>query len=301
MKKRWWVLVSIIVILSAFIWWWRMPHSSLKDEATKLAPEVEVSAVRISDIADDRIKLTSRIILSNPLPVELNTDKLDYEIFIDSVKVIQSSYTKPLKIGVTSDETIDVPMEILAEPMKRVLKSFEASNSDSATYKMKSSFEVDVPIAGNRIFKMEITRKLPAFRVPTGKLDDIDIHKLGFKESSLDMVLMIENRNIFPLKLKDGRYTMTIDKDLEMEGTMEKNIDIPPKSKVPISMMLVIKTARISKLAWKALFEKKDTYFELVFKGKLDTENQMLHNSNIEMNIKGTLDELKESKKKMEE
>ncbi len=295
MKRSAWIIILLLLIIVILVWWF-WPSSSLKKGVSQVSPEVDVTAVNIYDIGDDRIKLSTQIILKNPLPLEITTNKLAYEVYIDSVKVVQSSYSKPIKIGSSSEETIEVPMEILAGPLKQVLDKFEKENQDSADYTMKSSFEVDVPIAGQRKFKMNITRRLPAFRIPTGKPEQIDIDKLGFKESSLDMALVIDNKNVFPLKLKNGKYSVSIDNDLEMEGIFENYIEIPAKGNAAVPMHLVIKTAKFSKLLWKTLFDKKDTKFVIKFSGKLDTDNKLLQNSNIAMRISGTLDELKKVK-----
>ncbi|NIJ55485.1 hypothetical protein [Dyadobacter arcticus] len=40
---------------------------------------------------------------------------------------------------------------------------------------MKASFEVDVPVAGERKFTMDISRRLPASRIPRMKVKQIDL------------------------------------------------------------------------------------------------------------------------------
>jgi LEA14-like dessication related protein len=294
MGKKYWYVLLILLICCLVIWlWWRSPSSSIKKEAAKFQPQVGVTAVKIYDIDDDRINMQMAIVLNNPLPVALNASRLKYKIFIDSVKVIESIYSKPININSSDTASIELPMEILVKPMKKILERLDRKKIDSAIYTMQSTMEVDVPIAGERSFDMNISRRLPAIHIPKGSLEKIQIDKLGLKETTLNVVLKIENPNVFPLKLDDGRYNVSIDKDFDMDGYFEKHLDIPAKQTVPLNMHLVLKTVKTGKLAWKSLFDKKDTHFKVKFSGKLNAQNKMLDNSKFLLTLKGTLDELK--------
>ncbi len=96
------------------------------------------------------------------------------------------------------------------------------------------------------------------------------------------------------MKMKDGKYKLSIDNDENvMEGVMEKVVNIPAHGTEPVSLHVDMKTMKIPELGWKMLFDKKDTRFKLNFSGKLISENGMLNNSNMAFNMDGTLDELK--------
>ena len=69
--------VLLLVGLGIFLWWRSPVSKSAKKEAVaRLTPEISIASVNISDIDDDRIKLTSKVQLSNPLPVDINTKRL---------------------------------------------------------------------------------------------------------------------------------------------------------------------------------------------------------------------------------
>jgi LEA14-like dessication related protein len=283
--------VALLVV--GFWLWWRSPNSSIKEGAGRLAPELSVASLNITDIDQNKISATSNIVLRNNLPVEVKTNRLDYVIYIDSAKVIEDSYSKPVTIRSSDTTSIRLPMEIMFRNMAAVLKRFEDKNIDSADYSMKATFQVDVPVAGERNFTMNFSKRLPALRLLKAKMGNIDIGKLGFKESSLDMTVNVQNPNAFPIKMKDGKYKLSIDNDANvMEGVMEKVVNIPAHGTAPVSMHVDMKTMKIPELGWKMLFDKKDTRFKLNFSGKLMSENGMLNNSNMAFNMDGTLDEL---------
>jgi ABC-type microcin C transport system permease subunit YejB len=100
MLKRKWVIVPAILplVVVSFWLWWRAPHSPIKQQAEKLKPELKIASVNISDIDENKIKATSKIILRNNLPIEINIKRLDYVICIDSAKIIEDAYSKPITI-----------------------------------------------------------------------------------------------------------------------------------------------------------------------------------------------------------
>lgn len=292
--KKGLIAFAIVALLAVGFWlWWRAPNSSIKNQAQQLKPELSIASLNITDIDEDKISATSNVTLRNNLPVEVKTNRLDYVIYIDSAKVIEDSYSKPITIRSSDTTAIRLPMEIMFRKMTAVMKRFENKNIDSADYSMKATFQVDVPIAGERNFTMNFSKRLPALRLLKAKMGDIEIDKLGLKESSLDMTLNVENPNAFPVKMKDGKYKLSIDNDSNViEGVMEKVVNIPAHGTEPVSMHVDMKTMKIPKLGWKMLFDKKDTHFKLNFSSKLISENGMLNNSNMAFNMSGTLAEL---------
>lgn len=295
MKKKYWLILLLFIGLLILCYgWWNLKKDG-GGVSIHLKPTLKVAAINDATIEAERIKMTSKIILSNPLPISIKTDRLDYSIFIDSVRVVESSYTKPIRIHSLGSTVIEVPIEILKEPLGRLLNHFEMHKKDTATYIFKAAISVNIPVLDERKFNMEFTKKLPAFRIPKLKMEDVDVNELGFDESKIDLVAEITNPNLFPIKLKDGKYTFTVDNEITMEGNLEKIIAIPAKGSSPVSMHLDLKTSKMGKFLWKMLFDKADTPFKVNFRCKLLSDNTMFKNSNMVFNITGTLDELKKN------
>lgn len=296
--RKWLIALAIAAFLAVAFWlWWRAPDSSIKKGAEHLKPELSVASLDITGIDENKISAISKVVLRNNLPVEVKTNRLNYEIYIDSAKIIEDSYSKPITIRSSDTTSIRLPMEIMFKKMTAALKRFENEKIDSADYTVRAAFQVDVPIAGERNFTMSFTKRLPALRLLKAKLGDIELGKLGLKESSLDMTVNIQNPNAFPIKMKDGKYKLSIDNDENvMEGVMEKIVNIPAHGAAPVAMHVDMKTMKMPKLGWKMLFDTKDTKFKLSFSSKIMSDNGMLNNSKMAFNMNGTLDELKNLK-----
>jgi LEA14-like dessication related protein len=298
--KKWLIaLVILLLLVGGFLFWWRAPHSSIKKGAEKLKPELSVASLNITDIDENKISATSKVVLKNNLPIEVKTHRLNYIIYIDSAKVIEDSYSKPITIRSSDTTTISLPMEIMLRKLTAVLKRFENKKIDSADYRVKATFQVDVPIAGEREFTMNLSKRLPALRLPKAKMGNIDVDKLGFKKTSLDLVVNVENPNAFPIKMKDGKYKFSFDNDANvMQGEMQKVVNIPAHHTEPVAMHVDMKTMKMPKLGWKMLFHKKDTHFKMNFSCRLMSDNGMLNNSKMVTNMQGTLAELTDAIKK---
>jgi len=291
--KHWILIIAVLVIAGIIIWLWPGGDSTEKSAASRFTPKLTIASMSITDINPNSISIVSKAVINNPLPLEINTTRLDYEIFIDSQRVVKSSYSKPLVIRSKGDTEIELPMEILSRDMAAVLKHFDEQKVDSADYTMKSNIQVDVPIAGERTFDVNMTKRLPAVRLPKITAGKVDLDKLGLKETSLGMDVLIENPNAFPIKMQDGRYSLTIDGDLTMDGVLEKLIVIPAKCSETVSMQMDMKTGKLPEMAGKFLFDKKGTTYNYKFTCKLVSDNSFLQNSTFSTTAKGTLDDLK--------
>lgn len=257
----------------------------------EVAPEMEVVAVDISNIDDESIDATSRIRLKNPFPAEINTNRINYEIYIDSIKVIEGAYNRPVEIASSDSTLIEIPMEILADPMKRVLDYFEKYEIDSAEYTMNITYEVDVPIAGENDFDMEFSKKLPAIHLPEVEIEDLDLNLLKSREG-IDVVLQVYNPNLFPLNISNGSFSFIVEDELEVVGQMEDQINIPARETGNVAIFSKKRSGSMLETGWDFLFNQEDTRFNYHFSFIMESENEMLDNTNMRMNINGTLDEI---------
>jgi LEA14-like dessication related protein len=304
MRSNKWPIVIVLVLLigAATFWWWKSPASEkVKEEtASKILPSIGMAAVHITDIDAEKIKLLGEITLYNPLPVDMETEKLNYTIYIDSVKVIEDAYEKTIQIRSSDSSTLILPIQILATPLTQVIKYINTNDIDSAHFTIDASFMVKVPIAGTRAFNVNVTKKLPTLRIPKIKVKDINLNAFKLKSNGMDIELEVFNPNLYPIKMNNGKFEFIIEDAMHMGGVLEKHINIPGKESKLISMHAEFMEGKMLKTGWKILLDKKDTQFTCKFTGKLDSENKLLRESNISALITGTLDEIVNAAKKLD-
>ena len=293
MLKRYWVIIFAAVLAIAALLWWL----SVREKVHTLKPTIKVASISIADIHEKRIKCSLEVILTNPLPVGLDVAKLEYEVRVDSMLLLESVYHRPIHIESSDSTRITLPMVTTGKRFERIINFFEEHDRDSALYTLRASFSTDLPIAGVRKFRIHEQKRMPAIRIPKLDIDDVQIDKAGFHDSRLKMTVHITNPGLLQLKLKNAGFTFDIDHILRMKGTPEKDVDVSPKGTQSIPVVLDIRTAKVVRLTWKALFRKKTTDFEMNFHGTVVSEDPRVDNSYLQIAKGGTLDELQKSKK----
>ncbi len=296
MKNGKWILLAVVVILAGIgIWWWQSSSSEGDGGiAENLTPEIEVISTTVSNITGDRIEATSEIQINNPFPVEMNTQRIDYEIFIDSLKVIEDAYDEPVRIASEDSTIIEVPMEILADQMEKVFYYFEEHQVDSAQYILKVNFQVDVPIAGETEFSMDIERTLPAFRLMDVELENLDLNMLSGDEG-VDIVVNITNPNIYEITMQDATFYFLLEDELEISGEVEDYVRIPAGGTTEVEIHARQERGSLTQTALSYLFDQEGTEFNYFFRYIMDSDNEMFNDAEMELNVKGTLADISEA------
>ncbi len=316
-RNQGWLVWPLLVLVLGAAGWWLMRNvvgennagtsGNMKDnflhaakaKAAKMTMKVISSS--ITEISNNKIHVVSKVRVNNPLPLALNASKLDYTVMAGKIKVAEGSYAKPIHIRAGKDTTLTLPMQILVPAMDKVIEQADLDKRDSATYTFYNTIYTDVPIAGETKIPFNIIQKLPVVRLPELRPGDLDVDKLGIKNTALDMTMHVKNPNPFTIRMTNGRYTMTIDGQHTMNGSMEKEVVLQPKQSTPVTMHMVMKGGKALKMGWKMLFDKKDTRYALTFDSKIESEQKLLQNSRMHFTDEGTLaDLIKEVKKKIE-
>jgi LEA14-like dessication related protein len=296
-RKIWlWIFVFILVIITSLVLWQRdILLNYGKRGGSK--PHLSIKKIFIHDIGEKRIYLTARVMVSNPLLIALDADKLQYELLVDSVKILETEWTKPIRIKPLDSMLLEVPIVLLRDRFQAVLDRFERNDSDSANYTLKARLYLKVPVAGDKTYTMNQTRRAPAFRLLKLRTEDIDIEKFGLKNSDVSMKLIVENPNRIAINVRDIDYHLTIGNDLRMEGELPGMINIPARSTITLPLDIDVRTRNITRLAWQVLFEKKHTPFHMDFRCHVVSTDDTFKNLRIAATRDGKLDELKKNKK----
>jgi LEA14-like dessication related protein len=302
MKKGWFIALGLLLIglAGAFIWYQRQEKRAAGEpHGTVLTPRLELASFLISDIDDDHVNMDMKLLIDNPLPVGFKATKVDYELYIDTALVMKDSYRKTVELEAGDSTLVTLPAKLFYKRLDYVLKQLDKHHIDSTVYSIHSTFNLDVPVLGQRTFSIKTEKKLPTLYIPTVKITDIRFGKIGLKETDLAVKADITNRNRIPFSFKDSQYVVSIDGDVVAEGSQPEPVLIKEQAVTPVIFPVKLKPGKFDNVALKALFDKKHTNFLVVFRSKLITKdgNSALDDSKIINRIKGTLADLKELKK----
>jgi LEA14-like dessication related protein len=301
--NRSWLPVIIVMALLAAIGtaaWYYFFRSPGKDKhVEKLIPHINVANIEITDIDGEHIKFLIKASIANAFPVDLSTKRIQYQVYIDTAMIAESSYVQSLEVRSSDSIAFDIPMEASLKRMIGILKEFKTQHTDSADYKIIAQVYMNLPVAGEQKLEVNIIKRLPVILIPELTLADTDFKKLGFKESGIDMSFNIENPNRFPIRLNNGKLNVKLEENIDLDATVA-DIKIAANSRQTVPAHFDLKTTKLGSAIWKLVFNKKNTHFNVVFTGMLDTETDILKNTNLVITAGGTVDEalkaIKESK-----
>ncbi|MBN8821873.1 MULTISPECIES: LEA type 2 family protein [unclassified Spirosoma] len=304
MKKGWIIALVVVLLLVAggYIWYSRLRHEAASEKGpydNTLKPRLELTRFDITGISDDAVDLTMYMLIDNPLPVGFKAHQLDYTVFIANTPIVKDAYKKPIELKAGDSTLIKLPVKLMVKTATSVLKPLERKDIDSTTYKVSSSFALDIPILGEKTFTTTIERRLPTFFIPKIKIEDIDFGPLGLKRTDVAAKVAITNKNRFPMNITDAHYTVTINGKQIAEGDQPEPILIKAQATTPVIFPVTARPGKTLSVLPKMLFDKKDTPYEVTFRCKLiDRRNDpMLQHSKFASTIRGTLDDFKKLKK----
>lgn len=300
MKKGWIIALVLLLVglVGAYIWYNRLKSRAAAEGGAydnTLKPRLEMTTLEITDIDDDQIKMNVKLLIDNPLPVGFKANRLAYMILMANTPIIEDAYEKPIDIKSGDSTVVTLPMHLMNKKMMTVLKTLDRKNIDSTTYTVRSRFNLDVPILGERTFTTTITRRLPTFYLPKIKVQDIDFGKLGLKRTDVAAKVAITNENKFPFQFTDTYYTVSVDGKEIAEGHQPEPILIKKQATTPVVFPVTVKPGQSLALLPKMLFDKKDTPFLVTFRCKLidKSGNLAFKNSKMHTVIRGKLADLK--------
>jgi len=296
MKKGWIIALLLLLVggIGAYVW-----YSRLRNEADSeggaydgtLKPRVELSRFDFTDFSDETISMNMYLLIDNPLPIEFKARKVNYSFYVNGQELVSDSYEKVVSLKSKDSTTIALPAKLKATKMTEVLKDLEQRGVDSTNYRLRTTFDLDVPILGERTFTVDKTLRLPTYHIPQFKVDEIDYGKLSLKAMDVAAKVNIINKNKFPYNITDTHYTITIDGKQIAEGDQPEPILIKKQSTTPVVFPVMVKPGQAIGLLPKALFDKKDTPIEIAFRCKIldKNNNPMFQHSKFVTTIRGTL------------
>ncbi|WP_338875258.1 LEA type 2 family protein [Spirosoma sp. SC4-14] len=303
MKKGWIIALGVLIVaaIGAYVGYSRLRHEAAAETGpydNTLKPRLELTRFDFTNISDDTITMTMYMLVDNPLPVGFKAHRLDYTFYIANTPVVIDSYQKPIEVKPGDSTLIVMPAKLFSKKMTEVLKTLERKNIDSTTYKVRTTFALDLPVLGEKTFATTAEKRLPTYYIPKVKVENIRFGKLGLKEADVAAKVSVINKNKFPYNITDTHYTVSIDGKKIAEGDQPEPILIKAQATTPVVFPVSGKPGKTLSVLPKMLFDKKDTPYVIDFRCKVldKNNNPTFKNSKFIATIKGTLDDFKKKK-----
>lgn len=296
MKKGWIIAIGVLLLLGigGYVY-----YNSLKSKAQSeggaydgtLKPRLELSRFDLTNVTDESVQMNMHLLIDNPLPVGFKARKVDYTLYINNEEVAKDAYNKTIDVKSQDSTLLSLPATLYTKKMVSVLKRLEAAGTDSTDYRVRTTFDLDVPIAGERTFTVSQSIRGPVVYIPEFKIADIDLGKFVLNRTDVATKIVCTNKNKFSFNITDTHYSVTINGKQIAEGDQPQPILIKQQGSTPFVVPMTVKPGQSLGLLPKMLFDKKDTPVEVAFRCKIldKSANPMFNESKVVTTIKGSL------------
>jgi len=288
------LLVILIIVVIGVIKWLRFRDD--QKYPTVFEPRLEFGIVNIHEIDKDKIQLDASMMMTNPLPVGINLDSMEYVVYINQKEVIKSTYPKPFHLKGTDSTMVHFPVTIKTKVLGDILNTLENKNIDSADYTVEGRIFLSLPILKDKFHRFTITRRLPAMRIPEVALTKIQVKKFGLKHSKLMINAKINNPNVFTVNLKKLKYQVYMDDDSLADGMIDTLISLRAKEEVPVTIPVDLSLKEAAEAGWDLIFNSEKTRYRFTMQTTVGSEYNMLKNSKLRVESEGSLKEIKDLK-----
>jgi LEA14-like dessication related protein len=306
-KGRWIFLSILILILLGIGILFLIQYSHYaKDKSpyrTLFIPRLELGVFEITNLEADRIDLNSKMLIHNPLPVNLAADSMSYRLYISGVEVIKSSYPKSVNIEHWDSSWINMPVTVYTEKLLNILDREDKRGKDSVVYGVKATFYTHIPF--KKEFNVDVDKLLPIFYIPTLELAKLDYDSFSLKGVTLYIHTRIGNRNKFPFVFKNLKYKFALADYPWVSGAKPGVIDIRERDTTDLTLPLRISFTGIFKSLGPLIRKGGKTDYKLGLDLRLVAESNAIRDSKVVVSNHGTVKEIvqlaKESKQKDKE
>ncbi|NIJ51801.1 LEA type 2 family protein [Dyadobacter arcticus] len=299
-SKLVWIILVLLLLAGAGFYFFNAYKKKNSNPVSDLKPRVEMGIGHITNITDSTIDLSIKLLVDNPLPVELDIKGFNYFVQMNGVKIIENEYTEPLLIKSRDSTIVSLPSQLKIKKLKKEGEAEAAEGEDSANYHFEGHFILNKPLLGKDSITLSKDKRLPLYRLPRVEIVDYDMTRFRLSKSEIVLKLKFSNQNPFPVQFKNPSYVVDLGKQKRLaEGAVEGFTKIKGKSSETYDIPLAIDMGKILKAMGQVIVKGKSIPFTLYFKSKLVSENDMFKNSVVNIVVDGELKDLDTVKKNL--
>lgn len=284
------LFLFIAIIASFFIWrYWNYVHDKDPNK-TFLLPRLELSELEITSLTSQKTEMLVKADIKNQLPLSFTIDSLQYKIYFNDTEILKDHYKKSISLKRNASSLITLPLTIFNDSISSVMKANERENVDSVEFHFHVSFFTDIFF--KKKFNVDIKRLIPRIYIPEINAEHFEIDSLNFSRAVVQLLVSINNKNVFPFKADSIAYEVSIEDNQWIKGSIPGNMDIDAKSITDLTIPITISFKEVSKTLWDLLTKGNEVNYKLHLTFRIDSDNNMITNSKVILESEGTVKSL---------
>ncbi len=161
-------------------------------------PAVHFKSADLSDISLAGLTLNTRWNLTNPNAFGLKLASLEYALFIEGHPVVSGRPPLGLTVPVRGSSELHFPAQVQFQSIAPLIETF--LNRDRASYRVEGSVGVQTPL-GVIVLPMAYSNTFEVPKLPEIRLADPRIAELSLTGATLELPIIVTNKNTFPLPI----------------------------------------------------------------------------------------------------
>src|SRR5665648_955567 len=203
------LFLFIAIIASFFIWrYWNYVHDKVPNK-TFLLPRLELSELEVTSLTSQKTEMLVKADSKNQLPLSFTIDSLQYKIYFNDTEILKDHYKKSISLKRNASSLITLPITIFNDSISSVMKANERENVDSVEFHFHVSFFTDIFF--KKKFNVDIKRLIPRIYIPEINAEHFEIDSLNFSRAVVQLLVSINNKNVFPFKADSIAYEVSIE------------------------------------------------------------------------------------------
>lgn len=214
----------------------------------------------------EKAQISHIIKIVNDNDLSLHVDSMYYKMYLDNEFYGEGKTTEDftIKANDTSDVKFAYPFEL-----DKFIQKYEKTGKDSAAHRIEFDFYVDLWRFNSIHVPYTFTKNSPVFKMPTAKMKDVKLTKLGLKESRLQAEVLLHNPGDIMYDAYSMRYSLNIEGVEVAKGDIEKDKILRRESSlflnlpIQVSVDDLVKRAGLLKKGFKDQQYKLSIHIEL--------------------------------------
>ncbi len=290
------VFLIMAIIASFFIWrYWGYVHDKDPNK-TFLLPRLELSELNITSLTSQKTDIKVKVEIKNQLPLSFTADSIEYMIFINGTEILKNHYKKSISLKRNASSLIALQITIFSDSLSSVMKANERENPDSVEFHFQGSFFTHLFF--QKQFKIDIKKLIPRIYIPEVKAEHFEIDSLNFSRAVVQLLVSINNRNVFPFKADSIAYEISIEDNQWIKGVIPGYKDIQAKSVTDLTIPLTISFKEVSKTLFDLLTKGNKVRYNFHLTFRIESDKKMIMNSKVILNSEGTVKSVMKAAKK---
>lgn len=262
-KKKVMIILVSILGLGGLIFGWRAVAYLIDDNSNKtfLLPQIESAKVKIVSLSSTQSEMKMDLRVKNHLPFPIKGDSLNYKILVDGQKLIGGKHKASIRLAMGDKNYVSLPMTMYKDYFKALAVYKDEQDIDSVVYELDFSFETN--LFGRREINFNMSEKLPLFHFPEIETKYRGVDSIHLKKTVINLLVSIENKNIFSIETEEFSYRFTISDYDWIEGKIPGKIVFESKSTTEFEIPVDIPYGELSKVFLELLFKGDDLKYVL--------------------------------------